>query len=210
MLILPHHLLSENPRIMSKQGKEEIREDIIREARQLFSKYGFRKTTMEDIAQATHKGKSSLYYYFPNKEEVFQAVIESEAAILRKALTDNTRGIQDAPKKLKEHIRIRMKTMKNLVGYYHEASHEHDIHYSFIEKLRETFDRDEVQTIREILDEGVSQGQFQPLDTSLAARALVTALKGLEYPLVWQNDKDDLENRIQKMTKLLFYGLLKR
>ena len=195
---------------MSKQEKKEIREDIIRAARKLFSRYGFRKTTMEDIAQATHKGKSSLYYYFPNKEKVFQAVIESEAAILRRALLDNTKDLQDAADKLKEHIRIRMKTMKTLVGYYHEARHEHDIHYSFIEKLRETFDRDEVKAIRNILDEGISQGQFQPLDTHLAARALVTALKGLEYPLVWQEDKDDLENRVQKMTKLLFYGLLKR
>ncbi len=195
---------------MSKQDKEEVRKEIIQVARGLFSRYGFRKTTMEDIAHATHKGKSSLYYYFPNKEEVFQAVILHEAAILRKVMREHTEQIHDAAQKLKEHIRIRMKTMKTLVSYYNEAQHEHDSHYSFIENLRDTFDRDEVEAIRKILDEGIRQGQFQPLDTSLAAKALVTALKGLEYPLVWQGEHDDLETRLEKMTKILFFGLLKR
>ena len=195
---------------MSKKEKEAVRKEIIQVARGLFSRYGFRKTTMEDIAHATHKGKSSLYYYFPNKEEVFQAVIVHEAAVLRKVLREHTEHIHDAAQKLKDHIRIRMKTMKTLVSYYNEAKHEHDSHYSFIENLRDKFDRDEMEAIREILDEGIRQGQFQPLDTSLAAKALVTALKGLEYPLVWQGEQDDLEKRLEKMTKILFFGLLKR
>lgn len=199
-----------SPDSMSKKEKEEVRKEIIQVARGLFSRYGFRKTTMEDIAHATHKGKSSLYYYFPNKEEVFHAVIMHEAAILRKALQEHTEHIHDAAQKLKAHIRIRMKTMKTLVGHYNEAKHEHDSHYSFIENLRETFDRDEAEAIREILDEGIRQGQFQLIDTSLAAKALVTALKGLEYPLVWQGEHDDLEKRLEKMTKILFFGLLKR
>ncbi|OYW78704.1 MAG: TetR family transcriptional regulator, partial [Sphingobacteriia bacterium 32-37-4] len=45
--------------------KEEIfKEDIIREAQKLFQAYGLKKTTMEDIAKALGKGKSTLYYYY--------------------------------------------------------------------------------------------------------------------------------------------------
>ncbi|MFW6389223.1 MAG: TetR/AcrR family transcriptional regulator, partial [Marinilabiliaceae bacterium] len=56
-------------------GQDTVRIAILKSARELFAKFGYRKTTMEDIAQALRKGKSSLYYYFKNKEEIFQAVI---------------------------------------------------------------------------------------------------------------------------------------
>jgi AcrR family transcriptional regulator len=50
--------------------KEEIfKEDIIREAQKLFQTYGLKKTTMEDIAKALGKGKSTLYYYYQSKEQ---------------------------------------------------------------------------------------------------------------------------------------------
>ena len=50
---------------------ESVRVSILEAAQGLFSKFGYKKTTMEDIAQELHKGKSSLYYYFKNKEENF-------------------------------------------------------------------------------------------------------------------------------------------
>ena len=55
--------------------KDLNRENILKIARDIFSKYGFKKTTLDDIANAVRKGKSSLYYYFESKEDLFQAVI---------------------------------------------------------------------------------------------------------------------------------------
>ena len=52
-------------------GNKEQREAIISAATGLFSRFGLEKTTMEDIAKAARKGKSTLYYYFKNKEAVF-------------------------------------------------------------------------------------------------------------------------------------------
>jgi AcrR family transcriptional regulator len=48
-----------------------VRDEILRAARELFQTYGLTKTTMEDIAEAAGKEKSTLCYYFKNKEEVF-------------------------------------------------------------------------------------------------------------------------------------------
>lgn len=47
-------------------------------ARQLFAKNGVENTTMNDIAQASQKGRRTLYTYFKNKEEIYYAVIEAE------------------------------------------------------------------------------------------------------------------------------------
>jgi AcrR family transcriptional regulator len=46
---------------------DEMRNTIICKAGELFSRYGYKKTTMDDIADALQKGKSSIYYYFQNK-----------------------------------------------------------------------------------------------------------------------------------------------
>ncbi len=49
---------------------DEMRNTIICKAGELFSRYGYKKTTMDDIADALQKGKSSIYYYFQNKEDI--------------------------------------------------------------------------------------------------------------------------------------------
>ena len=60
-----------------------MRENIVSAATEVFSRYGFKKTSMEDIARALRMGKSSIYYYFKGKEEIFQAVVDREANLLR-------------------------------------------------------------------------------------------------------------------------------
>ena len=57
---------------------EVIVREIVSSARGLFEKFGLKKTTMEDIAKEAGKGKSSLYYYFESKYEIFEAVVDQE------------------------------------------------------------------------------------------------------------------------------------
>jgi len=55
-----------------------IQQQILQAAQQLFQKHGYQKVTMDDVAKAIGKGRSSLYYYYKNKDEVFDAVMEAE------------------------------------------------------------------------------------------------------------------------------------
>jgi hypothetical protein len=48
--------------ILYMVNKEEYRKKIINVAGQIFSRFGFKKTTMEEIANALKMGKSSIYY----------------------------------------------------------------------------------------------------------------------------------------------------
>ena len=56
----------------------KTRAKLVEVARELFARKGIESTTMNDIAQASGKGRRTLYTYFRSKEEVFYAVIESE------------------------------------------------------------------------------------------------------------------------------------
>ncbi|MBC8461550.1 MAG: helix-turn-helix transcriptional regulator [Deltaproteobacteria bacterium] len=49
------------------EKKEEL---IIKTAQELFARFGFNKTTVDEIAQKAHIGKSTIYHYFESKEEL--------------------------------------------------------------------------------------------------------------------------------------------
>lgn len=68
---------------------EKVREEILKEAQKLFKQYGLKKTTMDEIAAACGKAKSTLYHYFKSKEEVFDAVFAMELQSLRVIVKDS-------------------------------------------------------------------------------------------------------------------------
>lgn len=57
----------------------KTREKLIEVARQLFAHKGIENTTMSDIATASEKGRRTIYTYFKNKREIYNAVIEKES-----------------------------------------------------------------------------------------------------------------------------------
>lgn len=190
--------------------KDEVKEAIVNVARHIFSRFGFKKTTMDEIAIASRKGKSSIYYYFASKEEIFQAVVEKEASILKQELINATNENDSPAQKLKTHVLVRMRSMEKLANYYSAIKDEFLSHLDFIEKIRKKYDQEEIQMMESILVEGVKNGIFEIDDTSLAAIAIVTALKGMEIPLFWGVEEKDLETRLDHLIHILFNGVMKR
>ena len=66
----------------------KTRDMLVDVARQLFARMGVDNTTMNDIAQASRKGRRTLYTYFKSKNEIYLAVVESELDQLHKMLVD--------------------------------------------------------------------------------------------------------------------------
>ncbi|GCE31568.1 TetR family transcriptional regulator [Dictyobacter alpinus] len=54
------------------QSKEE---QVLNAARKIFMRYGFKRATMSDLAEAAQMSRPALYLIFSSKEEVFQALI---------------------------------------------------------------------------------------------------------------------------------------
>ncbi|PKP46949.1 MAG: TetR family transcriptional regulator [Bacteroidetes bacterium HGW-Bacteroidetes-11] len=191
--------------------KEEVKNSIIAVARQIFSRFGFKKTTMDEIAIASRKGKSSIYYYFESKEDIFQAVVEKEASMLKRELQEAIKQVADPKEKLKVYVLVRMKTLKNLANYYDAIRSEYLSHLDFVENIRKKYDEEEISIVEAILKEGAEKMEFNIENTRLAAIAIVTALKGLEIPMFWQNNADfDMEKRLDDLINILFYGLVRR
>lgn len=191
--------------------KEEVRAQIVRIARKIFTRYGFKKTTMEEIATASRKGKSSIYYYFESKEDIFRAVVENEADELKERL-DNT--IQtDAPPldKLTTYILFRLHHVRTMKNFYAALNEDSLSNMEFILDIRKKFDRDEQEMVKNILEEGMHDKTFQINSSEIGAIAIATMMKGLELPLFLSTEHNtDRVELLDDLIRVLFYGLVKR
>jgi len=190
--------------------KDKFREKIVLSASKIFSRYGFKKTTMEEIAIALNKGKSSIYYYFKSKEEIFEAVIDHEAQVLRNELSKVIKSSDDPELILRRYVKSRMRQFEKLSNYYNAIFNRDLDHFDFIEKQREKYDLMEIALIRYVLWRGVRSGHFNLENTGLAALAVQTALKGMELPLFWEKRSYGMDTRLDAIIDILFYGIVRK
>jgi AcrR family transcriptional regulator len=189
---------------------EEARLKIIEIARSIFTHFGFKKTTMEEIAQATRKGKSSIYYYFESKEEIFKAVVEKEAEEIKAELHKKLADVEDPVERLKIYITVRMRKISKLTNFYTALKSDYLSQFEFIEEIRKSYDLDEVKAVAGIIQDGIEKGKFTVDDPHLSAVAIVTAMKGLEIPLFVNKEHGNFEARMSNLINFLFYGIVKR
>jgi AcrR family transcriptional regulator len=189
-------------------NKEEFRKKIIISSGRIFSRYGFKKTTMDEIAKALKIGKSSVYYYFKSKEEIFEAVVLYEANILRNELTTAIKSVESPVDKMKNYVFVRMKAFEKLSNYYNAIFDKNLDHFDFIESIREKYDREELAILRLILFHGARKKVFNVANSEYTALAVQTALKGLEVPLFWKKREIHIEERLSGILEVLFNGIL--
>lgn len=191
--------------------KEEVRSHIVIVARRIFTRHGFRKATMEEIARASNMGKSSIYYYFKSKEEIFRVVVEFEANMLKERLALIIKRNDTPPERLRAYILFRLHHIRTLENFYAALNEETLSHMGFILEIRRNFEVEERELVSRILEDGMEQGVFQLSSSKIGAIAISTMMKGLELPLLLSEaHKSDREELMKDLIRVLLYGILKR
>lgn len=187
--------------------KEDKKERILVTAEKIFARFGMKKTTMDEIAREVHIGKSTLYYYFESKEQIFAEVIHKDSRRLQQKLNEAVAAGTTPQEKLRNYVLARMKHLHDLGSYYSTITDEYLEQYAFVEKARREFFEFEIMSLQMILEEGTKTGVFSVGDESIVARNLAIALKGLEYPLlILENDVDYLKET-DMILDILFKGI---
>lgn len=191
-------------------GKSEVREKILAKAQQCFTRYGYKKTSMDDIARAAGKTKSALYYYFKSKEEVVEAIANIEIDAIDKDLDEAIHREKDPCKRLYEYILVRITAVNKLASYFNVAKDDYIENYACLEKIRSRYDKEEQARIGSILRYGVEQGVFVIKDIAATAHAFMFGMKGLEVEWLERHDLSKLKKNMHDMMNIVLYGLVKR
>ena len=163
----------------------KTRKILVDTARQLFAKKGLENTTMFDIAEASGKGRRTLYTYFSSKEDVYYAVIESELERLSDKLDElSTRKIKPYDKII-ELIYTHLSMIKETVVRNGNLRAEFFRNIWRVEKVRKKFDEDEIELFKKVYREGQDEGEFDIDNVELVAEITHYCVKGLEVPYIY-------------------------
>ncbi len=190
--------------------KEEIfKEDIIRAAQKLFQAFGLKKTTMEDIAKSLGKGKSTLYYYYESKEEIFAEVLQKELKEVFEKTKIAVNAAITAEEKLKTFAVTRITVLGNMLNLYRLVCGDLMEQPTCSKSLFSEYAQQEKALIESILEFGIQQGEFNPVlaqEMDILTLVIVGSIRGIERELLTENQAV-LEHRIAAISSLMVNGL---
>lgn len=161
------------------------RGELVDVARQLFAQKGLDGTTMNDIAQASGRGRRTLYTYFKNKDEIYCAVIETEIERLSGKMDEIAEKETEPEQKVLMLVYTHLDMIKEAVTRNGNLRAEFFRNIWMVERVRKAFDHDEHELFKRVFREGNECGAFVIENVPLMADIFHYALKGLEVPYIY-------------------------
>lgn len=154
-------------------------------AREIFARQGLDATTMNDIAVASGRGRRTLYTYFKNKEEIYEAVISTELERMSERMDDLCKQPLAPIDKLLTLVYTHLAMMKETVSRNGSLRAEFFRNIWLVEKVRRKLNLEEKEVIMRMLEEGVALGEFEVENIPLMADIILYSIKGLEVPYIY-------------------------
>ncbi len=157
----------------------KTREKLIEVARQLFAHKGVAHTTMNDIANASAKGRRTIYTYFRNKKEIYNAVLEEESDRMVDSLREVVESSAPVDVRLREYIRRRLaryvapSVSASLMAWLKIDSRR-------VVKVHQMARDKENSMLSDLLSEGCRTGLFRPERCTLLKNFITVALGALD------------------------------
>ena len=210
---------------MAEMGVQNRNEDLVKRrseqilsvARVIFAKNGYRRTTIDDIANALSVGKGTIYRYFKDKKSLFLAVFGQGIAQLHETFAQKVHPITDPPLKVETAVKTYFEFFdnnKDLIEIMMQVRSE------FKEEHRRGFMtsyKDYIVRIQDNLRAGVEKGIFRDMDVEKTADAMSATLQGVlqsYYVRELEGDGEKqqgetLAEKAEAVTALILNGLIK-
>ncbi|MBN2213570.1 MAG: TetR/AcrR family transcriptional regulator [Bacteroidales bacterium] len=188
----------------------ETRNLIVEAATKFFSRYGFRKTTMDEIARHIHKAKGVLYYYFKSKEELFNEVLKQELNHVKAELSKITGSHEDSLAILKKYILTRLKLLSTAVNYHETIKADFFEKYDFVKDVRDDFARFEHIQLTHIMVKGKKEGYLDIRNIETNVNITLMLLNSIEIPLFLQNKFAEFEDTLKELATMVLNSLQKK
>lgn len=185
----------------------DIKDLIVESATKYFSRYGFHKTTMDEIAKHIHKAKGILYYYFKSKEELFNEVLKQELNNVKTELSKITGSDVDSLSMIKKYFLTRLKLLSTAVNYHETLKADFFEQYHFVKDVRDDFALFEYNQVNQMLKKSISEGRLDIKNRESTVNAVLMLLKSIELPLYLQNKYPEYESTIEEIVTMVINSL---
>jgi len=193
--------------MVKRSNSDDFRSAVVQTAKTLFQQFGYKKTTVSDIAKALGKVKSAIYYYFPDKESLLRAVIDEEIGRLIWSIDDAVKNAPTPEEKLKAYALSRTLEIGRLSREYARFQQEYDQLFPLIKEVHQRYDNFERSTLKSILENGMELGAFRKADSELLASIILLWLKGVETQLSSFGSEEALREVVEHLIHVLLFGI---
>ncbi|MBE9532473.1 MAG: TetR/AcrR family transcriptional regulator [Proteobacteria bacterium] len=187
----------------AKLTDTEKRSKIMEATSALILHYGYKKTTMQDIAEKAEISVGSIYNFFKNKDDIIIECAKNYKDNVLKRLRDLCDGSLKPEDKIREMMLLARLACQD---YFKDTPHGMEIVMALEhrgEEINEKFNAAELSIIAEVIEQGVRKGDFSVKDPMDTARTFISAFAGFCPPMSMAFSKEESERALIKMVDML-------
>lgn len=200
------------------KNADKKREKILEIAKRRFAHYGLAKTTMAEIAKDLAFSKALLYYYFPDKNSLYVAVIEDISEEMDLDLRRSIDSVKTVEEGLYGFLEKRLDFLKRyfyIIEYTFQISKE--VNDDIGKVLFDSFCLQK-EFVKMLFEKGVKKGELRTIDEDEYASIFLHACTGMRHMVIkdikslFVPDREEFEAVLEYQKKLasIFIGGLKK
>lgn len=183
------------------------KDDVIKSAKNLFTTYGYKKVSMDEIAQNAGVTKKTIYTYFKDKDELFKYFVLEEIKNMKSI-------IEKIEEKKQPYFKTIHQTIYELIKYrkeneflnriFKDAELQNSIKAKECTKM---YDDEILKYIKDKIDIAIKENKIKKCDSEIAAFVVYKIYVALMYDWSIQNKELDEKEFSDNITKILKDGL---
>jgi TetR/AcrR family fatty acid metabolism transcriptional regulator len=189
---------------------EARKNQIIQAAISVFTRLGFHNARMDDIVKETGLSKGTLYWYYESKEQLIIAILDH----LFNAEFDKMEALKDldvpAPQGLRKFLELYIADLHNLLKFapiiyeFYALAFRNKTVRTVMQRYLNTF----VNIVEPMIQHGIDQGEFKPVDAHQVAIAIGSQLEGTLLLWAYAPEMMSLEDQLLTGVELILNSLI--
>jgi len=192
-------------------------EQILKAAMQLYQQHGIKKVTMDDVAKMVGKTRSSLYYYYKNRDEIFDAVM----VMLLREIIDEIHQAMDKAQNTKDKIKAfclaKVKTSEERKALYFAIESETNIdeisrHSKVMMDLHKQLMQLESSLLKKTLSLAIKSEEvrtLKPKESEMLIFILLSGIRGIKREMSYDNNFGKLDYAVNTLVDMAMQWLHK-
>ena len=145
------------------------------------SRFGYAKTSLDEVARSMHISKKTIYVHYPGKRELYGYIVEQQAALQKAQLKQSVAELPDNRAKVETLVKFVISSAR---AHINETTE--DEWMQEYEIAADAFTKANGDLIREFVSAGMSAGEFPAGDADLVEKMVAAMV--LEYVVMVNSD----------------------
>lgn len=191
--------------------KKENNEKVYSAALQVFSRYGYKKATVEDIAKELNMTKGNLYLYVKDKKDLYHKSVEFALLRWQHYVRQAIHNEIDPRKKFLIMCHKAVEYLSIDADFRNILVHDPEIFPMFTDHdPYERINNNSVTMIKNILKEGIEKGFFRPVNISAMSKAIFSIYKMFIIRMYIRSEEKQVRSMFEQTLELITQGLFKQ